>query len=112
MKFRLHILLMLVAMCLLCFSCKDDSEPDTALPPQWITVPQYDFPIFVARRGGVVTTSLETFDVTGFLEVGDSLAYSDTLEWKVLPYNGQKVSPVKQELAGRATPKKRTGVHP
>lgn len=88
MKFRLFILLMFAIMCMLMFSCKD---ADDKIPqvPTWITVPQYDFPIYIAKRGGVVTTSLETFDVTGFLEVGDSTAFADTLEWKFIPYNGR-----------------------
>jgi hypothetical protein len=108
MRFRTLILFLLVALCLLCFSCKDDSEPDNPAQSQWITVPQYDFPIFVARRGGVVTTSLETFDVTGFLAVGDSTAFNDSLEWKVLPYNRTKANHAKQELVTE----QRTGMHP
>jgi len=68
-------------------SCKGDEHPHDQ---NWITVPEYDFPIFIANRGGVVTTDLETFDVTGFLEVGDSTAFGDTLEWKVLPYGGKQ----------------------
>lgn len=88
MKFRILIPLMFVALSLLLCSC--EKEPDAVTPSQWITVPEYDFPIFVARRGGVVTTSQVTFDVTGFIEVGDSTAYGDSLEWKVLPYTRAK----------------------
>ncbi|MCB5266825.1 MAG: hypothetical protein PHU99_06975 [Candidatus Cloacimonetes bacterium] len=89
MKFRLLTLLIFILLSVLMFSCTD--EPGAEIPPvsSWITVPDYDFPIYIAKRGGVVTTSIETFDVTGFLEVGDSIAFSDTLEWKVIPYNGR-----------------------
>ncbi len=67
-------------------SCAKHTEKEIPTPA-WITMPQYDFPIYVAKRGGVVTTSLDLFDITGFMEVGDSTAFQDTLEWKVIPYN-------------------------
>jgi len=105
MKIRLLALLLLLLMCMLFSSCKD--EPDNVIPPvqNWITVPEYDFPIYIAKRGGIVTTSLETFDVTGFMEVGDSTAFGDTLEWKVIPFNStQKTSRV-TNLAKRQSPK-------
>jgi len=89
MKLKLLASILLLLMAALVSSCKD--EPDNIVPqvPTWITLPEYDFPIYVAKRGGVVTTSQETFDVTGFMEVGDSTAFGDTLEWKFIPYNGR-----------------------
>ncbi len=86
MKSRLFALCLVLFVSLQLSSCKDEPENVNPPAPSWITVPQYDFPIYIAQRGGVVTTCLETFDVTGFLEVGDSTAFNDTLEWKVLPY--------------------------
>ena len=87
MRFNLLTMFVLLLMSCLVGSCKDNEIPQEQ---NWITVPEYDFPIFIANRGGVVTTSLETFDVIGFLEVGDSTAFGDTLEWKVLPYGGKQ----------------------
>ncbi len=76
----------LLAVFLLLVSCKDDSPDNEPTTHQWLTLPEYNFPIFIGQRGGVVTTSLETFEVTGFLETGDPAAFSDTLDWKVLLY--------------------------
>jgi hypothetical protein len=89
MRFKLLVLLVLLLISVLFSSCKDEPADEIPQVPTWITVPEYDFPIYIAKRGGVVTTALETFDVTGFLEVGDSTAFGDTLEWKVFPYNGR-----------------------
>jgi len=88
MKSRLLVLCFVLLSSLQLSSCKD--EQDNINPPAsgWITMPQYDFPIYIEQRGGVLTTSVESFDVTGFLEVGDPAAYNDSLEWKVLPYAG------------------------
>ncbi|MDD4309905.1 MAG: hypothetical protein PHO32_05950 [Candidatus Cloacimonetes bacterium] len=89
MRFKLLVLLLLLLIAISLSSCKDEPDNDIPQVPTWITIPEYDFPVYIAKRGGVVTTSLETFDVTGFLEVGDSTAYGDTLEWKFIPYNGR-----------------------
>lgn len=105
---RLLVLLLLLLMSLMFSSCKD--EPESVIPPvpSWITMPQFDFPIYIANRGGIVTTSLETFDVTGFMEVGDSTAFGDTLEWKVIPYSTSQ----KDNLAKRLPSKDLQGIKP
>lgn len=112
MKLRSLALLIVLFVALLLGSCKD--EPDNVNPPapSWITVPQYDFPIYIAQRGGIVTTSAETFDVTGFLEVGDSTAFNDTLEWKVIPYNRAKASCTKDNIVLQNSSSKTLGRQP
>ncbi len=108
MRFKLFALLLLILISAMLSSCKD--EPDNVIPPppSWITVPEYDFPIYVAKRGGIVTASLETFDVTGFMEVGDSTAFDDTLEWKVLPHIGT----MKNNIVLHNSPAKTIGRQP
>lgn len=112
MKIRLLTLLLLLLVSLQFTSCKD--EPDSVIPPvqNWITMPEYDFPIYISRRGGVVTTSLETFDVTGFLEVGDSTAFGDTLEWKVIPFSSTPKTSRVASLAKRIPRKDMPGIMP
>lgn len=90
MRFKLLVMLILLLISGLVGSCKDEQDDENPQEQIWITVPEYDFPIYISNRGGVVTTSLETFNVTGFLEVGDSTAFGDTLEWKVIPYSGRQ----------------------
>jgi hypothetical protein len=98
MKLRLFAFLLVLFVSLLLCSCKDDADDVNTPAPSWITVPQYSFPIYIAQRGGIVTTSLETFDITGFMEVGDSVAFTDSLEWKVLPYDRTKSPYVKNNF--------------
>lgn len=90
MRSKLLIMLIFLLMSCLIGSCKDEDPDEKPLEQNWITIPEYDFPIFISNRGGIVTTDLEAFDVTGFLEVGDSTAFGDTLEWKVLRYSGRQ----------------------
>lgn len=97
----------MLAVFILLVSCKDDPADNDPTPQQWLTLPEYDFPIFIGQRGGVVTTSLETFEVTGFLETGDPAAFSDTLDWKVLLY-GTNIPIANQDRASQTqiTPQK------
>ncbi len=83
-----------LAMLLMVFSCKIDDPDDNIPAAGWTYITGYNFPIFTAKFGGVMSTSADG-DLLGFMEVGDSTGFDDADDWVIQIYEADK----KEQLA-------------